>query len=459
MVTTAILTRLLDPGQYGSYGTALLIMTFGSTMAFDWLGISFMRFYQGRRDDPRMIGTFVPIFMALVGLTGALAAVGWNFGLFSGIDERIAATGIVMMWCYAWFELVSRFQVADFRPMRYLAMNAGRGLFTLIGASGAAYLTRDAIGAAAGMALGTFLGALLCGYRVWRCCLTGIEWRLAGAVLAFGLPMAGSMTMSGLLSGGTRGLIGWLDSSASLGFYTAAFTLIPNALVMLGVGIASAGYALAVQAVETGDADVAKRQLLANFTLLLAVLTPAALGIALTAHGLAEALVGPDYVVKVAELTPWMAFGSFFGAVRSHYLDHAFQLAKRPYLQIWVTGLAALVAIGLCFALIPPYGPLGAAIATAAAMVASSVLAYILGRKAYPVPIAVLPALRVFAASFLMGLAILAVPGSGTVVLVTQITVGIFVYLIAGIALDVLNSRGRLRRMIMRGARRPTRLA
>jgi O-antigen/teichoic acid export membrane protein len=459
MATTAILTRLLDPRQYGSYGLALLIMTFGSTMAFDWLGVTYLRFYQGRRDDPRMIGTFVPIFMALVGLTAAVAGAGWTLGLFAGIDGRLAATGIVMMWCYAWFELAARFEIAGFRPMRYLTMNVCRGLFTLVGAAGTAYVTRDAIDAAAGMAVGTFLGASLCGVRVWRCSLAGIDWRLAGAVVAFGLPMAASMMMSGLVGGGTRSLVGWLDSPAALGFYTAAFTLVPSALVMLGAGVASASYSLAVQAVETGDADVARQQLLANCTLLLAVLSPAALGIALTAHGLAATLVGPDYVAMVAELTPWMAFGSFFGAFRGYYLDHAFQLGKRPFLQIWVTGLAALVALGLSAALIPRYGPLGAAMATAAAMVASSALAYILGRRAYPVPIAVGPALRILAASLVMVLAILAVPGSGRVALGMQITAGAVAYLIAAFALDVLDARSHVRRMILWRTRLPAGLS
>jgi O-antigen/teichoic acid export membrane protein len=208
--------------------------------------------------------------------------------------------------------------------------------------------------------------------------------------------------------------------------------------------VASAGYSLAVRAVETGDAEVARVQLLANSTLLLAVLAPAAVGMALTAHGLAQTLVGPKYVDAVAMLTPWMAGGTFLASFRSNYLDHAFQLGRRPSLQIWVTGLAAAIAVGLCFLLIPPYGPLGAAIATGVAMGVSCIHAWILSHYGYRLPFPVGPAARIGAACAIMALAVIAIPGTGFVTFALQVIAGGVAYVGAVVAFDVMGARDRV---------------
>ena len=49
IATMSILTRLLTPAQYGVYGLTLIIMSFGSTIAFEWLGLAFMRLYEARQ--------------------------------------------------------------------------------------------------------------------------------------------------------------------------------------------------------------------------------------------------------------------------------------------------------------------------------------------------------------------------------------------------------------------------
>ena len=154
VATTALLTRLLDPDQYGVYGLALLVMTFGSRTMFDWLGVSFLRFYQSRRGDPRVIVTFVMMFVALAVLTLALALLLWITGAISSHDAPVYAVGVVMACSFAWFELAARFEIAAFRPGRYLAMNFVRAGGILVCAAGAAWLTHDPVWTGCGTAMG-----------------------------------------------------------------------------------------------------------------------------------------------------------------------------------------------------------------------------------------------------------------------------------------------------------------
>ena len=453
MATTAMLTRLLDVASYGIYGLALVIMTFVSTMGFDWLGVSFLRFYDGKEGSERTIATFVHIYIGLLALSGLLTLLAWAFGAFSGAQAPIYALGILLAWSYSWFELSARLETAGLRPFRYLAMNMGRAAMILLGAVGAAWLTHNPVWTAVGTGVGMFGGALLGTMRSHSLSPRLFDRALARRVLAFGIPLAASLTMSGLISSGTRALVQALNSSEALGLYTAAFILVQNTLMVMAGGIASASYPLAVRAVESGDAGRARRQLLANGSLLLAVMAPGCLGMALTADGVAHTLVGHKFAPMVAALTPWMAAAAFFGTLRAHYLDHGFQLGRRPGLQVWVTAVAASVALGLSAFLIPRYGPVGAAMGVTAGMAVSCVHAVIASRFAYPVPLPVATGARVLAACVFMAFIVRAVPGSGVLALVIQVGLGALAYGAAAFAFNVIDLRSRALPLVLRWAR------
>ena len=453
MVTTAALTRLLDPAQYGLYGLALVVMTFGSSLAFDWLGLTFLRIYQTRRDDPLVISTIVQIFFTLVLITLLLASAAWCLGIFAGAAPSYAV-GIVMMWGYAWFELVSQFEIANFRPARYMRMNFGRAVFIFAGATGLAAATRDPIWAAAGTAAGMLAGALLGGFSGWRFGRRHFDPVLARMMLGFGLPLAASLTLNSVVNSGIRILVQRLGSAESLGLYTVAFLLVQNTISIVASGIASASYSLAVQAVESGDPAFARRQLLSNGSLLLAVLSPMAVGMALSAHAVAATLVGSRYVAAVTALTPWMAVGSLFANFRAHYLDHAFQLGERPNLQIQVMGFAALLTLALSLWLIPWLGAVGGAMAVAAAMAVSCVHAIIAGRHAYPIPLPLDATWRIAAACLLMTPCILLIPGGDVWALASKAVSGSVGFVLVAMALNVFGLRDRALAMVLSSMRR-----
>ena len=132
MAATALLTRLLSPDAYGQYGLALLVMTFGSAVAFDWLGLAYLRLGGARADQSRAVVTAAVLFAATVAVTGAGAAAVWAGGGLAGANGAAVGAGLVLMWCYAGFELAARFHVARSRPGRYLVMNFGRALLAAV---------------------------------------------------------------------------------------------------------------------------------------------------------------------------------------------------------------------------------------------------------------------------------------------------------------------------------------
>ena len=452
LATTAALTRLLDPHEYGLYGLALVVMMLGSSVAFDWLGLSFIRFYQARRQDPRLVATFMSMFFALCAISAAALGIALLGGIVPADLVAVSILSLVMVWAFSWFNLVSRIAVAEFQPLEYMKMNLGRSFLILAGATTAAWLTRNSLWAAFATAAGTFAGAFFGKIPIPRPSWRFLDRDLVRDVLVFGMPLAASLVLFSLTDSGTRILLERLDSAAALGVYTAASVLAQATLGVIAGGISSAGYSLVVREIERGDHAAARRQLLANGTLLLAVLAPASLGIALTGNCIATTLVGPKFAFGVAALIPWMATSQFLNCMATHFVQ-AFQLGKRPHLQIWVAVVAGINAIGLSIYLIPRQGPVGAAIAVVATAVVTCVHSMVAGRYAYPIPLPISGAVRVGICCAIMAVVVIQFPDTGWTGLALRTGFGATAYALAAIALNLLGSREHAIRLAKNAAR------
>ena len=156
-----MLTRLLTPVTYGTYSLVLVIMLLASNIGFDWLEPPLLRFYEARRGERGAFATFVCLFAGVVVISAVAIFPVWILcGARLG-QAPAFALGIVLAWCYSWFELVSNLEIATFNPLQYLKMSLVRGALVLLGAGGAAWLTHDPLWTAAFTGLGIFGGSLL----------------------------------------------------------------------------------------------------------------------------------------------------------------------------------------------------------------------------------------------------------------------------------------------------------
>ena len=218
------------------------------------------------------------------------------------------------------------------------------------------------------------------------------------------------MIFSNLIDSGARALVGGLGSIQELGYYTAAYVLIQNTLTMVASGIEAAAFPLAVGAVERGDQEAARTQLVRNASLLLAVVLPAALGMALTAPAIAHSLVGARFTPAMIQLTPWMCAAGALANIRANYLDHAFQLGHKPICRSGDWRFRRhLPRMSAC--LIPFYGSVGAAIAVTIGMGFGCIHAALAGRSAFHLPFPAAEAARILAACAAMALVVRLLPG------------------------------------------------
>jgi O-antigen/teichoic acid export membrane protein len=446
--TTAILTRWVDPTEYGVYAFGLSIILFTVAAGFDWLCLSLLRFRPSFPEPEFLFGTLIVGFCALCAGIAAITGVGalftdwWNYVPF-------LAACLFSTFVTAWFELKLRVQLAELQEGPYFWTNVVRGMLILVLTFAAAYTRQDATIMILALGVSTLIAACLFRTKDFRVFNWRFDWEIGRMVLQFGVPLFAGVGVANILFSIDRWMLQLLSGSKAVGLFTAASFVAQVPISFLAGGIGPSAYALAVRAFEFTDHATVKAQLEENLIILLGIVLPAALGITALSRNLAYVLVGENFAQAVIELAPWLCVASAIWTVRAYYFDSAFHLARntRPLIMVMSVTLAANVALD--FWLIPWKGELGAAIGSCTALSAGFVVAVIASRKVYKLPLPIKETAKVAIASTIMYLALQPVANShGVAALLAQLTIGSVVYLASIVALDVLHSRQWLVRQL-----------
>ena len=444
VVTTAVLTRLLEPAAYGNYALGLSIIFLITIGAFEWLGLSVMRMATTAEHQELFFGTVVSCFCALSGISAIVAA---GVALFGQSMEMLAFASACLFagLASAWIELKQRLQMAELNREAYFWTSVGRGVasITLIIVTACFYKTAPPLLAATGF--GALLASLL--YREPR--LSWLNYRFDIKVLRklvrFGLPLSISVGLATILVSIDKWMLQGLSGPQSVGLFAAAALIAQVPIVTLANCIGPYCYSLAVDAVEFKSAAEANAQLELNFAFLLGLVLPGAAGIIALSHNLAYVIVGPAYADAVIRLAPWLAGSAVLSSMRGFYVDTAFQLAHKVSALTWINLIAIAVNLVLDFWLIPMAGELGAAMSSFVAILVSLVVASVWSGRVFRLSIPYAGAAKIVASTILMFLVLRGLTGFfGVVALGGQLTIGLAVYLAAVIALNVLGIRHRL---------------
>jgi len=439
--TTALLTRWVDPTEYGVYAFGLSIIVFTVAAEFGWLNLSLVRFRPSFAEPEFLFGTLIVVFCGLCALSAVVAVVG---ALFANSWHYVPFLAVCLFSTFAtaWFELKQRVQLAELQEMPYFWTNVVRGTLILVLTFAAAYTRQDVTIMIFALGVSTLIAACL--FRIKH--LNIFNWRfdreIGRMVFQFGVPLFAGVGVANILFSIDRWMLLLLSSTKAVGLFTAATLVAQVPISFLAGGIGPSANAMAVRALEFTDDETVKAQLEENLVILLGIVLPAALGITALSRNLAYVMVGKSFAPTVIELAPWLSVASAIWTVRAYYFDSAFHLARntRPLVMVMSVTLAANVALD--FWLIPWKGELGAAIGSCAALSAGFVVAVIASRKVYKLPLPMKEIAKVAAGAAIMYLALQPVAGfRGAGALLLQLTIGSLVYLIAIVELDVLRSR------------------
>jgi O-antigen/teichoic acid export membrane protein len=445
-----VFTRLLSTDEYGTYALVVAWAALGNAIGFSWLRAVVRRFASvDRGERVALLSTVRSLFAAvsLLGLAVTLALLAARPRPAGGL---LLLAGYFLLISWAWFELNLAVALADKRPGRYGIAMMGRSIAGLTLASGLALLGLGAVGLLVGVGVGFGLGGAWLGYRhfgglpTWK-----MDPVMASRSARYGLPLTASFALGFLVSTSDRILLDWFLGKGAVGAYSAAYDLVHQAMTALMMTVNLGAFQLAVDALEEGGLSRARPQLERHGSLLLALGLPAAVGCCLLAENIARVLLGTGFSGPAARLIPIVAIAALLAGLKSFYFDLAFQLGKSTTKQIFPVTLSAVVNVAANLWLIPRLGLMGAAWATLVAVIVGLLYSVALGRGVLPLPVPWPEWLRVGLACAAMVVALLPLQEwQGATALGVQVSLGVGVYGVSTLALDVAGARRGLVRLM-----------
>jgi O-antigen/teichoic acid export membrane protein len=440
-------TSYLSTSDYGKIET--LVAASSVLIIVLQLGISsaFFRFYFDTPDPERRVVVVRTCFwftmaMSTLGLAlgAALAGPIADFLHLGGSADLVRAAA-VGLWAQMNYQQLTALFRAEQRSVAFVLASLANVLVT-VGATVLLVVVFDK--GPLGVIVGNFVGTLavyaaLVGYRRYQLGLE-LDRRLLRAMNRFGLPLVPAALALWAVNFVDRYLIAVFKDQSEVGVYSVAVR-ISSAVLFLLLAFRTAWPAFAYSIEDDREARRAYSYVL---TYVVYVTCWASLALGLLAPWLVHLLARNSGFYRASDS---VALLSFAGAAYAAYTVLAIGSGRARKTQgNWlVAGVAAAVNVGLNVALIPPYGMVGAAIATAAAYLVlfGGMVAY--AQHVYPVPYQWRRV--VTAAGLAVGLTVL---GSGLHVPLAVAVVLALVYPLALLPLGFYlpAERARLRRLV-----------
>ncbi|HTK34156.1 MAG TPA: lipopolysaccharide biosynthesis protein [Caulobacteraceae bacterium] len=455
-----VFTRLLSPGSYGDYALAFSVSALAHTLTLTWIEAGMARFYAAEDEGPGRDALFATLYrtFAVVGLACPLAGMlvlafaplghELKLAIVAGLVSAVAR-GLLRM---AQERRRAAGDVKGFAAIDMLATGGGFAIGCALALAGF-----GAAGPFAGVGLAAALCLVLALPSEWPHIRRGrFEPERLKGYLAYGLPLSLSLMLGLALASTDRFVLAAYVGDAAVGAYHAGYTLSNRTLDVVFAWIGMAGGPAAVAALERGGEAALRRTALSQASTLLVVGVPAALGVALVAHPLAEVMVGAALADQASRVTPWIAAGALFSGLTTYYLHTAFTLARRTRRQMLAVAIPAAANLILCLVLIPRYGLDGAMWSTAGSYGLGMVAAWLLGRGCMPLPIPWGGMVRIGVATAAMALAVTHLPALGGVAeLLLKAGVGAVVYAAMVAVLDAGGMRSQGLGMLHERMNRP----
>lgn len=386
LAVVPVYTRVLGADGYGVLEILVTLFTLATGMLIMGLdsGVAIlMPEAHGPLERRRLVGTAYGLAAAGAGVgivifVGLGASVGPHL-LGAEAGGLLAAGAIVTA-----LTLLENVGLASLRNLArskaYLAVSLASGAGVLLVGLPLVLAGAGPGGAVAGLAAGAAAGAAVAAWSLRDLLPGSFGTRRARTLLVVGLPLVPASLAAWIVSVSDRLLLLPLAGLADVGLYGAAarIALVPN----LGISAFMLGwlpFALRIQ-----RAPSAPRLYAVALSLFVAAAGIATL-LAVPLGGLVLGLVSGPTFAPAGDVI-WLLVGSAFAYGTYVMLNLAIMIARRTALIGFVTGLAAVANIGANLILIPPFGYLGAGIATLTAYLVSASTLFVLGQRTMRLP-------------------------------------------------------------------------
>lgn len=447
-LSVILFTRLLTPTEYGVYVIATSLVTILITALYNWVKLSTLRMQaEGEAVDVRMT-TLVAFALASAFMPIGGIAVVW----FGGVSWERVAAAMALALALGFFDLGLEIMKARQETLAYMRAAILRAAASIVIALTLVLTGFGGIGLIFGIAAGYMLASLVGAPLLWRGPRRPFDRQAFKAMLWLGLPMAASGALYALHAALDRLVVATLLGDHDAGVYGASADLVRQMIVFPALSVAAAIIPVAIRTfAEEGHAQT-DGHLLHSGELLMAIVFPAAVGLAIIAPHIAALILGSDFREAAITLIPILCLAWAIQSISQQYIQVSFYIAKTPGLLALQCLSVLLTNLALIGPMVTTYGLKGAAFSFLIAEVVGLVTGYFLGRRAYSLPFAWKPALRVGVAVAIMALPTWVVENAawstGYWGLAATIATGVVVYAAAGYALDLAGVRAAVKNVL-----------
>lgn len=414
--TVVILTRLLSAPEFGRYAIAMISMHFAHTLFFTWTEAAMARF-QARAERENDVASHLKTLYILCAVLSILALpiflILISLAPFSVELKTVLAFAIGSTCLQLFINIGMEAHKAAHRITRYSISFSTQAILSFSIGILLILLTplRES---------GPFVG-IICGviivlifdliFMLPKLKQGSFDKQKVKTYAAYGVPISLSLILTYALNSADVYLIAAFMGEASAGEYNAGYNLANRSLEIIFVWLAMAATPMAVTAFESSHGDGSQKIMRNYGATLLLVTLPAATGIALVSQD-AGFILGESVRENAVTVMPWIAFAGVLNGFINYYIQRAFMLSGKSQSFVWVMVPPFVLNIGLNLWLIPIYGLLGAVIATIAAYSLGAIIAFIVARRYYPLPLPVKAIIQISLACIVMAGAVLIVPWS-----------------------------------------------
>lgn len=309
-------TRLMTPGEYGTYALLLSFSMLAHTLAFTWAESAAFRFLP--QESVARANHFATLKRVALGASVLvlLLVAAAPYISSAGVAAGLAAAA-------AFYRFVGRLMRETERAeQRMRAFVAAEIAYVAGGfAIGAVLLATTSLGPAAPFA-GLFAVSSLLAARdapaLLRLARGGtpdhaLLWRYA----RYGFPLALALALDVGVQACVRAILAITQGASEVGAYAAAFGLArPIDLICAWLGLSAAPALLSAWRKSAADTALVARG--AGFVLL-AMAAPASVGLALVSQPLAQIMVGAGLASGASAALPWLALAALTNGAALHF--------------------------------------------------------------------------------------------------------------------------------------------
>lgn len=454
-LTIVAFTRLLSAEEFGRYALAFSVMTLAHVAVFSWMEAAMARFWAAQTAPLDMADHFAGLYRSafLVSLVfiAAVSAALWLIPM-DGLFRWALAAGLYGAPVRCLAKLAQERYRAAGEVGRAARLDMATAVGGLVIGVGFALAGAGAASPLAGLALAPLLTLPFILPGEWR--------RASGGVLdpvrirdyaRYGYPIAAGLSLALVLASTDRFLLAAFLDEAAVGAYHAAYSIANRTLDVLFVWLGAAGGPAMVMALERGGPDRLREAAREQASTFMLIGLPAAVGVALVARPLAQFMVGEDLREAAAVVTPWIALSALLAGFTYYYVNQALTLGRRTGLLLPAMAVPAAANVLLNLLLIPRFGVLGAAWATAASFAVGLAFSMMLTRRVMSLPIPLDVLARCGVACAVMAAAVWPLPAIGGLAeLMLDASVGAVVYAVAALILNAAGVRDLAVRLLAR---------